>query len=388
MRRPVQSLRPRAPLSSTTSASTVGRPRESHTRLPMTAAMTSPCEPDERRPPLSRVLHARRTPPRRVSRMAREHRPRNTPDRILRRSSVRYSTGDFPSTRARNSAGSRCAARCSSASAGSQSTPARYASVHASNDDSSSLLGRRNPQRLQQQMVEAKGQIEGGVAEPRALGIEKHRTARAEKNILRTDVSMHDRELRPRGALRQRLENRRKIRMRARRRQQIRFDAQVMERRVGVEVRRPPSAISRRRHVWMRAAGRPSRLSPESRSRARAATSTSSYRSGEQILHRERSNRRDPTRAPPAPDRSQAFATSVSHRTSASVSRDIGAPVGGDAQAVERLLHAELRGARAHQPDIGRHASRERFEPRTSPGEHKPGSLEKCRESPARRLRN
>ena len=93
-----------------------------------------------------------------------------------------------------------------------------------------------NPQRLQQQVVEAKSQIEGGVAEPRALGVEKHRTARAEQNIFGADVPMHDRELRPSGALRQRLENRCQIRMRPRRRQQVRFDAQVMERDVGVEV--------------------------------------------------------------------------------------------------------------------------------------------------------
>ena len=130
-------LRPRAPLSSTTSASTVGRPRESQTRLPMTAAMTSPREPDERRPPLSRVLHARRTPPSVSGRWASIHLAKLR-TASFERSSVRYSTGDFPSTRARNSAGRSCAARCSRAAAGSQSTPARYAPPIASNDASSS----------------------------------------------------------------------------------------------------------------------------------------------------------------------------------------------------------------------------------------------------------
>ena len=45
--------------------------------------------------------------------------------RSLSGSAVMYSTGDLPSTRARNSPGSRCAARASSAAGGSQSTPAR-----------------------------------------------------------------------------------------------------------------------------------------------------------------------------------------------------------------------------------------------------------------------
>ena len=45
--------------------------------------------------------------------------------RSLSASVVMYSTGDLPSTRARNNPGSRCAARASSASAASQRTPAR-----------------------------------------------------------------------------------------------------------------------------------------------------------------------------------------------------------------------------------------------------------------------
>ena len=113
---------------------------------------------------------------------------------FFERSSVRYSTGDLPSMRARNSAGSRCAARCSSVAAGSQSTP-RDMRRPSRRTTRAALRGGWNPQRLQQQMVEAKGQIEGGVAEPRALGIEEDRTARAKKNIFRADVAVHDREL-------------------------------------------------------------------------------------------------------------------------------------------------------------------------------------------------
>ena len=42
-------------------------------------------------------------------------------------------------------------------------------------------LGGRHPQRLQQKMIETKGQIERRVAEPRALGVEKDRPARAQR---------------------------------------------------------------------------------------------------------------------------------------------------------------------------------------------------------------
>ena len=54
---------------------------------------------------------------------------RRTAARSLSR--VRYSTGDLPSTRARNKAGSKAAARASISVALSQSTPARYASANA-----------------------------------------------------------------------------------------------------------------------------------------------------------------------------------------------------------------------------------------------------------------
>ena len=154
---------------------------------------------------VARRAHARRTPSslssgcRSIERAAR----RTTSFA----SSVRYSTGDLPSIRARNSAGSSWAARCSSIAAGSQSTPPRYDSASASNDASSSRSDGRHPQRLQQQVIQAKRQIECRITEPRAFGIEKDRAVRAEKDVLRADVAVHDGQPRSLGPLRERFKN-------------------------------------------------------------------------------------------------------------------------------------------------------------------------------------
>ena len=46
-------------------------------------------------------------------------------------------------------------------------------------------------ERLEQQVVQAEGDVEGGVAIPGAFGIEEYRTARAGEDVLRADVAMH-----------------------------------------------------------------------------------------------------------------------------------------------------------------------------------------------------
>ena len=79
-------------------------------------------------------------------------------------------------------------------------------------------------------MIEAEGEIEGGVAEPSAFGVEENRSARALKNVLRTDVAVNKRALRRQCRLRERIEARRKLRMRAAGRAQVRLDADRLER--------------------------------------------------------------------------------------------------------------------------------------------------------------
>ena len=108
--------RPDRAVAERISASTVGRPRESQMRRATSDRMTGSL--------IARLSMRRRCPSgggggSAISGAAH----RRTAARSLSR--ARYSTGDLPSTRARNSAGSSAAARASSLSAGSQSTPAR-----------------------------------------------------------------------------------------------------------------------------------------------------------------------------------------------------------------------------------------------------------------------
>ena len=48
---------------------------------------------------------------------------------------------------------------------------------------------------LQQEMVETERKVEGGIAEPRAFGVEEHRSVRPDKDVLRADVAMNQRTL-------------------------------------------------------------------------------------------------------------------------------------------------------------------------------------------------
>ena len=50
---------------------------------------------------------------------------------------------------------------------------------------------RRNPHRLQQQVIEAEGQIERWIAEPGAFRVEEHRARRSDQDVLRADVAVH-----------------------------------------------------------------------------------------------------------------------------------------------------------------------------------------------------
>ena len=178
-----------APSSSAHSASTVGRPR----RVPDAAGVhradrASIAHRVELRAPGGARSHADGRP------ASREQAPRATRRTASRRaSSVRYSTGDLPSTRASNRPGSSAAARSSSAAAGSQSTPAQVG-VGAGRRSSEEGVGAgRRPQALQQQVVEAEGEVEGRIAPPGAFGVEKHRASGPDQDVLRADVAVHQR---------------------------------------------------------------------------------------------------------------------------------------------------------------------------------------------------
>ena len=110
--------------SSKISASTVGRPRKSQTRRPIMRAIVAALI----RPPATRSLRFRPPRPRRIR--ARRAGGSASSDRATRRtrslsrSSVRYSTGDLPSMRARRKAGQQMRrAPVDLLRGGSQSTP-------------------------------------------------------------------------------------------------------------------------------------------------------------------------------------------------------------------------------------------------------------------------
>ena len=93
--------------------------------------------------------------------------------RSLSDTAVTYSTGDLPSIRAMNRPGSRLAVRASSPSAAPR-TPAEIARGQRSND-ARNPAPLRGPQAFQQEVIEAEGEVEGGIAVPGAFGVEKDR---------------------------------------------------------------------------------------------------------------------------------------------------------------------------------------------------------------------
>src|SRR5437764_4602681 len=87
-------------------------------------------------------------------------------------------------------------------------------------------------------MIEAERQVERGIAKPRALGVDEHRTSGAEKNVLRADIAMDDGEFRLRGRVRNMVETAGQVGMGACRGEQIRLDAERVERGVRGELAR------------------------------------------------------------------------------------------------------------------------------------------------------
>src|SRR6202023_36501 len=85
---------------------------------------------------------------------------------------------------------------------------------------------------LEQKMIETEGKIEGGIAEPRAFGVEKHRSIRTFKDVLRADVAVNQSALRRERRMRELVEACFKLRVRAASRAQIGFDADRLERLV------------------------------------------------------------------------------------------------------------------------------------------------------------
>src|SRR5688572_21729050 len=82
-------------------------------------------------------------------------------------------------------------------------------------------------------MVQAEGEVEGRIAVPGAFRIEKHRSTRANEDVLRADVAVHEAQSGACRALHERLELRFKVAMGEAGGDQIGLEADGMEDRVG-----------------------------------------------------------------------------------------------------------------------------------------------------------
>ena len=169
--------RPRARRPTVDSASTVGRPRESHTPAAVDRRRCVMSASSRRVPAVPGVADQRRAVARRAADQRAAPRGARGPCPV---SSVTYSTGDLPSTRARNRPGSRRAARASIAARGSQFDAGEIGRGERIEAGEIALAPLRPPQAFQQHMVEAEGEVEGRVAVPGAFGVEQDR-ARADR---------------------------------------------------------------------------------------------------------------------------------------------------------------------------------------------------------------
>jgi hypothetical protein len=100
--------------------------------------------------------------------------------------------------------------------------------------------------------------VERRVAPPGAFGVDQHRPLRADQDVLRADVAVHQRDGVRLRRLHQRLDPRREVRVARRGREQVGLEADVEEDRVGRETRRrAPGARPNAR--WIRASIAPTR---------------------------------------------------------------------------------------------------------------------------------
>ncbi len=219
-----------------TSASTVGRPRLSQTRRPITrriaVALIRPAPPP--RPPAIGASvsdgASRKAPATRRTRSL----SRRVGHVLHRRLAV--DPGQEQRRQQRRRPAPRARGR------GSQPTPVEIALRQRVEAIEEARRRGGRPQALQQQVVEAEGEVERRIAVPGALGVEEHWAVRPDQDVLRADVAMHQRQLGGGGAPRQPAQRRRQWRMGAAGRDQIGLQPDVVEDGIGREtLPRPPA---------------------------------------------------------------------------------------------------------------------------------------------------
>src|SRR5262249_62383258 len=96
-------------------------------------------------------------------------------------------------------------------------------------------------------MVEAEAQVKCGVAKPGTFRIDKHRSCRANENVLRADVAMNQGELSPFRSLCKRIELCSYLRMGASGRKQIRLYPYRVKNGIGLKLARQDLRLRRDR---------------------------------------------------------------------------------------------------------------------------------------------
>ena len=269
-----------------------------------------------------------------------------------------YSTGDLPSTRARNSPGSRCAARRFQVG---RRLPADMRQVGGGQRVEAGQepgARRRRPQAFQQQVVEAERQVEGRIAPPGAFRVQEHRAVRAGQDVLRADVAVHQGALVGLRRGDQRVAAARARSGCARRGgDQVGLQPDVEEDRVGGKRPRPGPAGAAVA-AWMR----PSR-SPTAAAKSGSAVAVAQLRLPQRMVVR-----RQVLPSPAGPDcrvlaeqggrgagHGRVGLLHPARLVEVAVHRR--APVRGDPQLGQRAFHADRAGGQVDAPDVGGHAA-------------------------------
>ncbi len=217
------------------------------------------------------------------------------------------------------------------------------------------LAGARDPDAFEEHVVEAEGEIEGRVAVPRALGVEEHRALRADEDVLRAHIPVHQCKSCSCRSCDQIFQYRRKSGMNLRSSQEIGLEADGMEILVGVEFRGAVLVAGSRRMDARKAAA-------DLRGEVAVGAAFGEFGFPERIaleqLHREAARviRREHFRRHARDDRVGGFHP----HALVAVALDRHLPELFHPQARQRTLDADRSAAQVYAPDVGGHAARER----------------------------
>ncbi len=200
-------------------------------------------------------------------------------------------------------------------------------------------------------MVQAESKVKRRIAPPRALGVEEYRSARPAQDVLRTDVAVHERAMRPGGGRHECFQLGRQIGMSARGGEQVRLQPDRVKDRVGREGggdRRIGGAGGV--DAGERGADRGGEAGIGA-TLAQARLPQRKYR-GLEVLHRQHLGRRIMAEQCRSAARNGGVGAGDPARF-VQVPFDRRVPVGCHEQAFERALHADRSRREIDPPDVG-----------------------------------